>query len=160
MVLCMATPPWVMYLVVCPGKITLPVWQRTVALLRRTEELVLPSLKGGNGQSLRVGTDFFLAFSPERINPGQTEWTIRNTPKVLGGETVQCGDLSQVLYEFVVPQVVRVSSPRVAEMVKLLENTFRATNIALANEVAIMCDQLGRIVDWEGRDRDKVILDL
>ncbi len=97
---------------------------------------------------LTVGKDFFLAFSPERIDPGRKDWTIRNTPKVIGGMTPQCLEVARALYECAIEQVVPVSSPRVAEMVKLLENTFRAVNIALVNEVAIMCDRLGVDV-WE-----------
>lgn len=97
---------------------------------------------------LRVGRDFFLAFSPERIDPGRTDYTIRNTPKVIGGITPACTAAARTLYECVIEKVVPVSSPKVAEMVKLLENTFRAVNIALVNEVAIMCDRLGIDV-WE-----------
>lgn len=97
---------------------------------------------------LVVGTDFFLAFSPERIDPGRKDYTIRNTPKVIGGMTPSCREMAQALYACVVKQVVPVSSPKVAEMVKLLENTFRAVNIALVNETAIMCNRLG-IDAWE-----------
>ena len=113
-----------------------------------TEELLLPRLQHANGQSLTAGTDFFLAFSPERIDPGRTDWTISNTPKIVGGVTGRCAELAKTVYECVVQQVVLVSCPKVAEMVKLLENTFRATNIALVNEIAIMCDRLGVDV-WE-----------
>lgn len=119
-----------------------------------TEELILPRLQRANGRSFEVGTDFFLAFSPERIDPGRTDWTVRNTPKVLGGVTACCTKVAQALYECAVEQVVPVSSPRVAEMVKLLENTFRATNIALVNEIAIMCDRLGIDV-WKVIDAAK-----
>ncbi|MFQ5859498.1 MAG: nucleotide sugar dehydrogenase [Anaerolineae bacterium] len=97
---------------------------------------------------LEVGYDFFLAFSPERIDPGRTDYTIHNTPKVIGGVTARCLEVARALYECAIEEVVAVSSPRVAEMVKLLENTFRAVNIALVNEVAIMCDRLGIDV-WE-----------
>ena len=113
-----------------------------------TEEVILPRLVSSNGRSLKAGTDFYLAFSPERIDPGRTDHTLSNTPKVLGGVTEQCSRVAKALYETAVETVVPVSSPRVAEMVKLLENTFRATNIALVNEVAIMCDRLGVDV-WE-----------
>ena len=81
-------------------------------------------------------------------DPGRTDWTISNTPKVIGGVTPECGKVANALYECVIHEVVPVSSTKVAEMVKLLENTFRATNIALANEIAIMCDRLGVDV-WE-----------
>ena len=121
-----------------------------------TEEVILPRLSsatvpggdGGPGHRLEVGADFFLAFSPERIDPGREDWTVTNTPKVMGGVTPSCAEVAKRLYETAVDRVVPVSSPKVAEMVKLLENTFRATNIALANEVAIMCNRLGVDV-WE-----------
>ena len=119
-----------------------------------TEELILPRLQQANGQTFRAGTDFFLAFSPERIDPGRTDWTIRNTPKVVGGVTGHCAELAKTVYECAVQQVVLVSCPKVAEMVKLLENTFRATNIGLVNEIAIMCDRLGVDV-WEVIDAAK-----
>jgi UDP-N-acetyl-D-glucosamine dehydrogenase len=119
-----------------------------------TEELILPHLQQANGQTFKVGTDFFLAFSPERIDPGREDWMVQNTPKVIGGMTPSCLAVAQALYECAIEQVVPVSSPRVAEMVKLLENTFRAVNIALVNEVAIMCDRLG-IEVWEVIDAAK-----
>ena len=95
-----------------------------------------------------VGRDFFLAFSPERVDPGREDWTIANTPKVIGGVTAACTEAASRLYGAAIERVVAVSSSRAAEMVKLLENTFRAANIALANEMAIMCDHLGLDV-WE-----------
>ncbi len=115
-----------------------------------TEELLLPMLeKGGDGaQRGKVGEDFFLAFSPERIDPGRTDWTVETTPKVVGGITPDCLDVASALYDQAVASVVPVSSPAAAEMTKLLENTFRAVNIALVNEVALMCDKLGLDV-WE-----------
>ncbi|SVD42583.1 uncharacterized protein METZ01_LOCUS395437, partial [marine metagenome] len=113
-----------------------------------TEEVILPKLTNSNGRSLEPGSDFFLAFSPERIDPGRKDHTLTNTPKVLGGVTEQCGQAASALYKTVIETVVPVSSPKVAEMVKLLENTFRATNIALVNEIAIMCERLGIDV-WE-----------
>ena len=109
---------------------------------------MLPRLQDANGQAFEVGKDFFLAFSPERLDPGQKVWTIVNTPKVIGGTTAQCLEAAKALYQCVAQRVVPVSSPQVAEMVKLLENTFRATNIALVNEIAMMCDKLGIDV-WE-----------
>ena len=110
-----------------------------------TRELILPSLET-NG--FTVGKDFFLCFSPERIDPGNTEYGTQNTPKVIGGITDQCTDMGAAVYGTIVEKVVTVSSPETAEMVKLLENTFRAINIGLANEVAIMCEKLGVDV-WE-----------
>ena len=110
-----------------------------------TRELLLPRLLE---TGLEVGKDFFLAFSPERIDPGNTQWGTRNTPKVLGGVTDACRDVILALYEPVFDQLVPVSSPEVAELVKLLENTFRTVNIGLANEMAIVCDKLGVNV-WE-----------
>ena len=119
-----------------------------------TEEIVLPRLRGANGQSLEVGTDFFLAFSPERIDPGRKDWTIHNTPKVVGGMTTRCTQVAKAVYGCVVQETIAVSSPRVAEMAKLLENTFRAVNIGLVNEVAIMCNRL-EIDVWEVIDAAK-----
>jgi len=103
---------------------------------------------------LKVGKDFYLAFSPERIDPGRVDYTFNNTPKVIGGVTPKCTEIAQALYESVIDQVVPVSSPTVAEMSKLLENTFRAVNIALINEIAIMCNHLDIDV-WEVIDAAK-----
>jgi UDP-N-acetyl-D-glucosamine dehydrogenase len=97
---------------------------------------------------MKVGRDFFLAFSPERVDPGRSDYTTGNTPKVLGGCTPQCGEAAKVIYDAVVDQVVQVSSPQAAEMVKLLENTFRSVNIGLVNETALICNRLGLDV-WE-----------
>ncbi len=108
-------------------------------------EVVQPRLEG---QGLRVGTDFFLAFSPERIDPGNTQWTTRTIPKVVGGVDEKSTELAAALYSLIVDRVVPVSSPQVAEMVKLLENTFRAVNIGLVNELALMCRDLDVNV-WE-----------
>lgn len=110
-----------------------------------TEELLLPMLEA---RGLIVGTDFFLAFSPERIDPGRRDWTVENTPKVVGGTTPTCREVAVALYREAIQTVIPVSSTQAAEMVKLLENTFRAVNIALVNETAIMCDKLGIDV-WE-----------
>ncbi len=110
-----------------------------------TEELLRPMLER---TGLRAGREFFLAFSPERIDPGRIDYTIRNTPKIVGGLTPTCLEVACALYGTVVERVVPVSSPATAEMVKLLENTFRAVNIALVNEIALMCDKLGLDV-WE-----------
>lgn len=110
-----------------------------------TEEVILPRLASNGDQ---VGRDFFLAFSPERIDPGRADATIFNTPKVMGGVTPACLEVALALYGAVVAQPVPVSNTAAAEMVKLLENTFRAVNIALVNEMALMCDKLGLDV-WE-----------
>jgi UDP-N-acetyl-D-glucosamine dehydrogenase len=116
-----------------------------------TEEVVQPALER-NG--FRVGVDFFLAFSPERVDPGNGVFNTRNVPKVVGGMTPACSQLAQALYETSIDKVVAVSSPSVAEMVKLLENTFRAVNIGLVNELALMCETLGIDV-WEVVDAAK-----
>ncbi len=110
-----------------------------------TDELVLPILEQGG---LKGGVDFFLAFSPERIDPGNRTFNTRNVPKVVGGLTPDCTTLAKALYNSAIDTIVPVSSPRVAEMVKLLENTFRAVNIGMVNELALMCDRLGVDV-WE-----------
>ena len=135
-----------------------------------TEELLLPRLEagyvrryGGSDQhpassdlysghverpAAFIGRELFLAYSPERIDPGNKKYTVENTPKVVGGVTPNCLEVASALYATIVSEVVPVSSPAAAEMTKLLENTFRAVNIALVNEVAIMCDKLGLDV-WE-----------
>ena len=110
-----------------------------------TRELLLPRIQVKN---LEVGRDVFLAFSPERVDPGNATWKTRNTPKVVGGVTPACLRVVQTLYEPVFDTLVPVSSPEAAELVKLLENTFRSINIGLVNEMAIVCDKLGVDV-WE-----------
>ena len=115
------------------------------------EEVVRPRLEMGG---LRVGTDFYLAFSPERVDPGNAEWKTRNIPKVVGGVDDASTEVATLLYEQILDSVVPVSSTTVAEMVKLLENTFRAVNIGLANELALMCGRLGVDV-WEVIDAAK-----
>ncbi len=110
-----------------------------------TDELVLPALEE---MGLKVGQDFFLAFSPERIDPGNKQYQTRNIPKVVGGVTAQCTQVAKALYEQSIDTVVPVSSTRVAEMVKLLENTFRSVNIGLVNELALMSAKLNINV-WE-----------
>lgn len=105
-----------------------------------TEEMFLPILEESG---LKVGEDFFLAFSPERVDPGRRDFMIHNTPRVLGGVTESCLEAAMTVYGRAIETVVPVSSPKAAEMTKLLENTFRSVNIALANEVAFMCDRLG-----------------
>jgi UDP-N-acetyl-D-glucosamine dehydrogenase len=110
-----------------------------------TQEILLPRFAA---RGLAVGEDFFLAFSPERIDPGNKKWTLRDIPKVVGGVTPACRELVAALYGRITPRVVPVSGPETAEMVKLFENTFRSVNIALVNEFAIMCRKLGISV-WE-----------
>ncbi len=110
-----------------------------------TEEILLPRFEAAG---FEVGKDFFLAFSPERIDPANPTFGVRNTPKVLGGITPQCTRVAMELYRCAVDHIVPVSSTRAAEMVKLLENTFRAVNIGLVNEFALICDRLGLDV-WE-----------
>ncbi|HEY1184897.1 MAG TPA: nucleotide sugar dehydrogenase [Bryobacteraceae bacterium] len=110
-----------------------------------TEEVVLPILaKSG----LEVGRDFFLCFSPERVDPGNPKFQTANIPKVVGGCTPACTEMGRLLYSQALEQVIPVSSTQVAEMVKLLENTFRMINIGLVNEIALMCDRMGINV-WE-----------
>jgi UDP-N-acetyl-D-glucosamine dehydrogenase len=110
-----------------------------------TEELILPALEESG---LKAGVDFYLAFSPERVDPGNKEYTTRNTPKVIGGVTPTCTDKAVALYRHAIDTPVPVSSAQTAELVKLLENTFRAINIGLANELALMCERLNIDV-WE-----------
>jgi UDP-N-acetyl-D-glucosamine dehydrogenase len=105
-----------------------------------TEELLLPFFQR---RGARVGEDFFLAFSPERIDPGNPTFKVRDIPKVVGGVTSECTRLAAMLYGEIVPHVYQVSSPKVAELAKLYENVFRNINIALANEFALMCRRLG-----------------
>jgi UDP-N-acetyl-D-glucosamine dehydrogenase len=110
-----------------------------------TREMVLPRLEAGG---LKAGQDFFLAFSPERVDPGREDWTTHNTPKVVGGITQACSDVACAWYAQALETVVPVSTAEVAEMAKLLENTFRMINIGMVNELAIICDRLGVDV-WE-----------
>jgi UDP-N-acetyl-D-glucosamine dehydrogenase len=116
-----------------------------------TREIVLPILEKSG---LKAGRDFFLAFSPERVDPGNKAFTTRNIPKVIGGITPRCTALASLLYQQFLDCTVPVSSPESAEMVKLLENTFRSVNIALANEIARMCRKFGINV-WEVIDAAK-----
>jgi UDP-N-acetyl-D-glucosamine dehydrogenase len=105
-----------------------------------TDELILPELEASG---LRAGKDFFLAFSPERIDPGNASFNTRNTPKIVGGTTAACTEIARIFYSQFVEHVIAVSSTKCAEMVKLLENTFRSVNIGMVNEMALMCDLLG-----------------
>ena len=110
-----------------------------------TDELMLPMFERPD---LKVGEDFFLCFSPERVDPGNPKFQTKNIPKVVGGITPACTELGALFYRQALETVVPVSSTRVAEMVKLLENTFRMINIGLVNEIALMCDRMGINV-WE-----------
>jgi len=110
-----------------------------------TDELVLPMLER---PGLKVGEHFFLCFSPERVDPGNPRYNTRNTPKVVGGITEHCRAATVALYQPAIDTLVPVSNPEAAELVKILENTFRSVNIGLANEMAIVCDKLGVDV-WE-----------
>ena len=105
-----------------------------------TDELIVPELETSG---LKVGSDFHVAFSPERIDPGNTAYTTRNTPKIVGGITPQCTEIARLFYAQFIERVIPVSSTKCAEMVKLLENTFRSVNIGMVNELALMCDLLG-----------------
>src|SRR6185369_10366188 len=110
-----------------------------------TREVLVPKLTHG---TYELGKDVFVAFSPERVDPGNQRFGTRNTPKVIGGATPGCLTVAQALYSTVIETLVPVSSTDAAEMVKLLENTFRAVNIGLVNEVSIMCQHLG-LDTWE-----------
>jgi UDP-N-acetyl-D-glucosamine dehydrogenase len=110
-----------------------------------TREMLQPAMES---RGLVVGRDIFLAFSPERVDPGNERWNTHNTPKVVGGITADCTDVAVALYGACIERVVPVSSPEAAELTKLLENTFRAVNIGMVNEMAIVCDKLGVDV-WE-----------
>jgi UDP-N-acetyl-D-glucosamine dehydrogenase len=110
-----------------------------------TREEVLPILAAGG---LEVGKDFFLAFSPERVDPGRTDWTTKTTPKIVGGITQACTEHAQSLYARALDTVLTVSSPEAAELTKLLENIFRSVNIALVNELAQLCDRM-HVNVWE-----------
>jgi UDP-N-acetyl-D-glucosamine dehydrogenase len=110
-----------------------------------TEELIRPSLEAGG---LKAGKDFYLAYSPERVDPGNPVYGTKNTPRIVGGATPKCIEVAKAFYEQFIDSVVTVSSTQCAEMVKLLENTFRSVNIGLVNEVALMCDRL-KIDVWE-----------
>jgi len=170
-IVCVPTPlsktkdPDVSYIVSAADEIAARLRKGTLIVLESTtypgttEEIILPRLEqaespDSTGGKWQAGVDFFLAFSPERIDPGRTDWTVTNTPKVMGGVTLECRNSAKALYQCALKCIVPVSSPGTAEMVKLLENTFRATNIALINEFAIMCDRLD-IDIWEVIDAAK-----
>ncbi len=110
-----------------------------------TDEVIKPLLEESG---LKAGIDFYLAFSPERVDPGNTSYMTHNTPRVVGGSTRRCTQIAKTYYEQVIPNIYAVSSTQAAEMVKLLENTFRSVNIGMVNEMAVMCHRLGLDV-WE-----------
>jgi len=155
--ICVPTPlsktkdPDVSYILNAVNKIKQYLKKGTLVVLESTtypgttEDLILPILEESN---MKVGVDFFLSFSPERVDPGNAKYTTKNTPRVVGGITPTCTRVSKVFYEQTIHGIHAVSSTRAAEMVKLLENTFRSVNIGLVNEVALMCDRLGLDV-WE-----------
>ncbi|HEX9426980.1 MAG TPA: nucleotide sugar dehydrogenase, partial [Candidatus Polarisedimenticolia bacterium] len=156
-VICVPTPlrktrdPDISYIVAAVDQIARQVHRGLLVVLESTtypgttEEVILPRLAASG---LHVGRDFFLAFSPERVDPGNAKFHTRNTPKIVGGVTADCGRAARALYERAIETIIPVSNTRAAEMVKLLENTFRSVNIGLVNEVALMCDRLGLDV-WE-----------
>lgn len=119
---------------------------RSTTYPETTEKVLLPVLEKSG---LKVGKDFYLSFVPERIDPGNKTFTTKTTPVVVGGVTKTCTKLSELFYAQFVDKVVTVSNPRVAEMSKLLENIFRSVNIALVNELALMCERMGNIDIWE-----------
>ena len=155
--ICVPTPlsktkdPDVSYVLAAADAVTRAVRKGQAVILESTtypgttRELLLPRIQG---KGLEVGRDVFLAFSPERVDPGNATWQTKNTPKVVGGVTPACLRVVQALYAPVFDTLVPVSSPEAAELVKLLENTFRSINIGLVNEMAIVCDKLGADV-WE-----------
>jgi UDP-N-acetyl-D-glucosamine dehydrogenase len=110
-----------------------------------TDELIVPELENSG---LKVGSDFYVAFSPERIDPGNVSFNTHNTPKIVGGITPQCTEIARLFYSAFIERVIPVSSTKCAEMVKLLENTFRSVNIGLVNEIALMCNKMDIDV-WE-----------
>ncbi len=110
-----------------------------------TREVVLPILEA---KGMKLRKDFFLAYSPERVDPGNVNWTISNTPKLVGGMCDRCTEMAEAFYGTFIEETVRVSSPEVAEMAKILENIFRGVNIALVNELWMLCDRMGMDV-WE-----------
>jgi UDP-N-acetyl-D-glucosamine dehydrogenase len=157
--ICVPTPlrktgdPDISYIVAAIEGLVPHIHEGTVIVLESTtypgttSEIVVPLLKRG-APHLVLGEDIFLAFSPERVDPGREDWTTTTTPKVIGGHTPACCEVAVAFYSQAIETLVPVSSTETAEMVKLLENTFRAVNIGLANEVLLMCDKLG-LNAWE-----------
>jgi UDP-N-acetyl-D-glucosamine dehydrogenase len=122
---------------------------RSTTYPETTEKEFLPLLEASG---LKVGRDFFLAFAPERIDPGNAKFTTRTTPVVVGGVTRNCTRMAELFYSQFVEKVFPVSSPRVAEMEKLLENIFRSVNIALVNELAMLCERMGNVNVWRSEE--------
>lgn len=161
--ICVPTPldkmkePDVSYMVAATESIAPHVTADTLVTLESTtypgttEEIVRPILERGG---LTVGTDIFLAFSPERVDPGNPVYQTKNTPKVVGGVTPRCTELAVAFYETFLEQIVPVSSTRAAEMTKLLENIFRCVNIALVNELLMLCERMDVNI-WEVVDAAK-----
>jgi UDP-N-acetyl-D-glucosamine dehydrogenase len=155
--ICVPTPlrktrdPDISYIVAAVEKIQEYLHEQMLIILESTtypgttEEVILPMLQS---ESFKVGEQFFLAFSPERVDPGNKQFGTHNIPKVVGGVTPACTEAAKELYSSTLSQIVPVSSVRVAETVKLLENTFRSVNIGLVNEIALMCDKMDIDV-WE-----------
>ena len=158
-IICVPTPlrktkePDISYILSATEEISHRITENTLVILESTtypgttNDVLLKNITNNN-PSLEIGKNVFIAFSPERIDPGRTDFTIKNTPKVVGGITGSCTKVAESLYRQITEKIIPVSSPEIAEMVKLLENTFRLTNIALVNELAIMCERLGINV-WE-----------
>jgi len=156
-IICVPTPlnktkdPDVSYIIAATSEISKYIHKGQLVVLESTtypgttDELIVPKLEEAG---LKVGQDFFVGFSPERVDPGNPKYNTQNTPKIVGGVTAACLDVATYFYEQVIVRVLPVSSTRAAEMVKLLENTFRSVNIGLVNEVALMCQKLGINV-WE-----------
>lgn len=156
-IICVPTPlrksrePDISYIVAASEALARHLHRQQVIILESTtypgttNELILPMLKA---TGLKVGIDFYLGFSPERIDPGNAEYTTPTIPKVVSGLTPHCCEVIQLLYSQIIERVVPVSSTKVAEMVKLLENTYRSVNIGLVNELALLCHRLGVDV-WE-----------
>ncbi len=155
--ICVPTPlrkskePDISYILAAAQEIQKYLHQQQVIILESTtypgttDEVLLPLFEEGG---LKVGEDFYLAFSPERVDPSNPIYKTKNIPKVIGGITPECTKMARLLYSSAVDTVVEVSSPKAAEMVKLLENTFRSVNIGLVNELCLMSDKLGVDV-WE-----------
>ncbi|MCK4248904.1 MAG: nucleotide sugar dehydrogenase, partial [Candidatus Omnitrophica bacterium] len=156
-IICVPTPlrktkePDISYIVHAAEKIAAQVNKDKLIVLESTtypgttKEIIQPLLQS---KGLKAGRDFYLAFSPERVDPANKKYKTRDIPKVVGGVTKNCTNMAKKLYSCIIDEVITVSSTDVAEMVKLLENTFRSVNIGLVNELALMCYELG-IDTWE-----------